>query len=68
MRYGIGVPHFVGGPRLHEHLAEMRREVFARYDRALLTVGETPLVTVEQARRFCDPETAGSTWCSRSST
>jgi oligo-1,6-glucosidase len=59
MRYGIGVPHFVGGPRLHEHLVEMRREVFARYDRALLTVGETPLVTVEQARRFCDPEHGG---------
>ena len=53
------MPHFIGGPRLHEHLAEMRREVFARYDRALFTVGETPLVTVEQARRLCDPGHCG---------
>ncbi len=59
MRYGIGVPHFVGRPRLFDHLAEMRREVFARYDRALLTVGETPLVNVEQSRRFADPRHGG---------
>jgi oligo-1,6-glucosidase len=59
LRYGLGVPHFVGGPRLHDHLAEMRREVLARYDRALFTVGETPLVTVEQAQRLCDPGRCG---------
>jgi oligo-1,6-glucosidase len=55
LRYGLGVPHFIAGPRLDEFLAEMRREVFARYDRALLTVGETPLVTIEQALGFCHP-------------
>jgi oligo-1,6-glucosidase len=58
-RYGLGVPHFVGGPRLHEYLAEMRREVFARFDRPLFTVGETPLVTIDQARHFCDPRRCG---------
>jgi len=54
LHYGLAVPHIIGGPRLHEYLAEMRREVFARYDRALFTVGETPLVNVEQALRLCD--------------
>jgi oligo-1,6-glucosidase len=33
----------------------MRREVFDRYDRPMLTVGETPGATVGDARRFTDP-------------
>lgn len=53
--YGDGFPHVVGGPRLHEYLQEMHREVFAGRDRCLLTVGEMPGVTVEQARRHTDP-------------
>ncbi|MDX3342626.1 alpha-glucosidase [Streptomyces baarnensis] len=54
-RYGDGKPYFVGGPRLHEYLAEMHREVFAGRPRGLLTVGETPGVTVEEARLLTDP-------------
>jgi len=52
--HGEGWPYFICGPRIHEFLAEMRAEVFDRYDRHVLTVGETPLTTVEQARLFTD--------------
>ena len=54
-RYGDGRPWFVCGPRIHEFVAEMRREVFDRYDRELLTVAETPWATVTDARSFTDP-------------
>ncbi len=52
---GDGTPHFLGGPRLHEFLQEMRREVFAHAPQPTLTVGETPGVTVEEARLLTDP-------------
>jgi oligo-1,6-glucosidase len=42
------------GPRLHEFLQEMHREVFAGRD-GLLTVGEMPGVTLEEAQLFTDP-------------
>jgi oligo-1,6-glucosidase len=53
--YGSGRKHFIGGPRLHEFLQEMHREVFAGRDGHILTVGETPAVTVEEAALFTDP-------------
>jgi oligo-1,6-glucosidase len=56
--YGDGTPHFFCGPRIHEFLQEMHREVFAGREDALLTVGEMPGVTVEQARLFTDPARA----------
>jgi oligo-1,6-glucosidase len=43
------------GPRIHEFLQEMHREVFAGRDAELLTVGEMPGVTVEDAVLFTDP-------------
>ena len=49
-----GSAHFIGGPRLHEYLQEMHREVFAGLDRPVLVVGETPGVTVEEARLLTD--------------
>ena len=52
---GDGSPYFIGGPRIHEFLQEMHREVFAGRASALLTVGEMPGVTVEEARLFTDP-------------
>jgi oligo-1,6-glucosidase len=52
---GQGAEHFLGGPRLHEYLQEMHREVLAGRDDRLLTVGEMPGVTVEEARLFTDP-------------
>ncbi|MDT3396114.1 alpha-glucosidase [Streptomyces sp. B1866] len=54
-RYGDGSPYYTCGPRIHEYLAEMHREVFARYPRTCLTVGEMPGVTIDEARRFTDP-------------
>ncbi len=44
------------GPRVHEFLAEMHREVLA--GRGLLAVGETPGASVEDARRYSDPARA----------
>ncbi len=45
----------VCGPRIHEFLQEMHREVFAGRPERLLTVGEMPGVTVEDAVLFTDP-------------
>ena len=56
--YGDGSPHYVCGPRVHDHLQEMHREVFARHPGRLMTVGEMPGVTVEQAGLFTDPARA----------
>jgi oligo-1,6-glucosidase len=52
--WGDGHEHFACGPRIHEFLQEMHREVFAGRE-ALLTVGEMPGVTVDEARKFTDP-------------
>ena len=53
---GDGFAHYATRPRVHEYLAEMRRKVFDGSDRELLTVGEMPGVTREQARLFTDPD------------
>ncbi len=58
---GDGSASFLTGPRIHEFVAELHREVFAERLAAgaqLLTVGEMPGVTVEQARLFTDPARA----------
>ena len=44
------------GPRLHEHLAELRREVLAPY--GAVTIGEAFGVTFDQA--YCSPTTAAA--------
>jgi oligo-1,6-glucosidase len=49
---------FADGPRMHEFLAEMHREVFAGRPGQLLTVGETPGVRTEQAVLYTDPRRA----------
>jgi oligo-1,6-glucosidase len=54
-RYGLGNQFFICGPRNHEFLAEMNREVFAGRDAHVLTVGEMPGVTVPEAIGFTDP-------------
>jgi oligo-1,6-glucosidase len=53
--YGPGNRFFIGGPRNHEFLQEMYREVFAGRDARVLTVGEMPGVTIEDGIRFTDP-------------
>ncbi len=50
---GDGSPFFMNGPRIHEFLAEMHREVLAGRD--LITVGETPGASVADAVLYTDP-------------
>ena len=45
--------HFLNGPRVHEFLHEMHREVLA--GRNLITVGETPGATLADAIAYSDP-------------
>ena len=54
-RYQFGGQYFINGPRLMEFLTEMKQKVLARYD--ILTVGETPLVTTQDAIRITNEET-----------
>ncbi|AZI44604.1 alpha-glucosidase (plasmid) [Deinococcus psychrotolerans] len=49
-----GYPYFMNGPRVHEFLQEMNREVLSHYD--LMTVGETPGASVDDAVRYSDPQ------------
>jgi oligo-1,6-glucosidase len=53
--YAPALPHVNCGPRIHEFLAEMHREVFAGREERLLTVGEMPGVTIDEAKQFTDP-------------
>ena len=53
--YGPGDQFFTNGPRNHEFLQEMYREVFAGRDAHVLTVGEMPGVTIAEAVLFTDP-------------
>jgi oligo-1,6-glucosidase len=54
--YGEPAPFCCNGPRVHEFLQEMNRRVLSKYD--IMTVGETPEVTVEEAKRYTN--TGGS--------
>ena len=53
--WGDGSPFYTDGPRVHEYLHEMHREVFEGRAHALLTVGETPGVTLAEALKYTDP-------------
>ncbi|SNS85522.1 oligo-1,6-glucosidase [Geodermatophilus pulveris] len=53
--YGDASSSVVCGPRIHEFLQEMHREVYGASRDRLLLVGEMPGVTVEEARLFTDP-------------
>ncbi|MFQ9922740.1 MAG: glycoside hydrolase family 13 protein [Beduini sp.] len=48
--YGNSSPYTVNGPRVHEYLKEMNKEVLSKYD--ILTVGETPGVSVKDAMGY----------------
>lgn len=41
-------------PRVHEHLREMRQKALAGHD--IMTVGEAAATTLEEARRFTNPD------------
>ena len=48
--YGDPAPYYFHGPRIHEFLQEMNREVLSKYD--IMTVGETSGVTIEEAQKY----------------
>lgn len=50
--YGDGFPFTGNGPRVHEYLQEMNKEVLSKYD--IMTVGETPGVTPDIGRLYVD--------------
>ena len=52
--YGDGSAAYMNGPRIHEFLHEMHERVFAGRGE-LLTVGEMPGVTIDEAKLFTDP-------------
>ncbi|MNO21466.1 Oligo-1,6-glucosidase [compost metagenome] len=52
--YQWGGQYFMNGPRIHEFLQEMNREVLSKYD--VMTVGEMPGATIEEAVRYTSPE------------
>ncbi|HEX7974818.1 MAG TPA: alpha-glucosidase, partial [Anaerolineales bacterium] len=53
-RYQYGGKYFINGPRMLEFLDEMKRSVLSEYD--ILTVGETPLVTTQDAIRLTNED------------
>ena len=54
-RYQWGGEHFTNGPRMFEYLQEMKEQVLSKYD--ILTVGETPAVTPQDAIALTNEET-----------
>lgn len=53
--FANGEPHYANGPRIHEYLAEMRREVFQGNDSGRILIGEMLSVGVADAARYTDP-------------
>ncbi len=53
-RYEWGGEFFMCGPRIHEYLREMNEQALSGYD--VMTVGEMPGVTPEQAVQFTSPD------------
>ncbi len=51
---GNFVPFYANGPKLHEYLKEMNNEVLSKYD--VMTVGEAPGITIENALDFVDED------------
>jgi oligo-1,6-glucosidase len=49
-RYVSGAEYYMNGPRIHEFLQEMNQEALSGYD--VMTVGEMPGVTVEEAKLY----------------
>lgn len=53
--YGDGGPFYQNGPKVHEYLREMNQKVLSRYP--LITVGETPGASVEDAALYAGNDT-----------
>lgn len=52
--YGNGFPYTANGPRVHEYLQEMNREVLSKYD--IMTVGEAPGIDTETAKSYVNED------------
>lgn len=52
--YGNGFSFTANGPRVHEYLQEMNREVLSKYD--IMTVGETPGVDPKTAELYVNDD------------
>ncbi|ABS22950.1 MULTISPECIES: glycoside hydrolase family 13 protein [Bacillus cereus group] len=52
--YVSGHQYFMNGPNIHTYLHEMNREVLSKYD--IMTVGEMPGVTTEEAKLYTAEE------------
>ena len=52
--FGEYGPFVMNGPRVHEFVREMNREVLSRYD--IMTVGEAQGVTIEEGIRYANAE------------
>jgi oligo-1,6-glucosidase len=52
--YGNGFSLFANGPKAHEYLQEMNKEVLSKYD--IMTVGETPGVNPETAKHYVNED------------
>ncbi|QHE60363.1 alpha,alpha-phosphotrehalase [Rossellomorea vietnamensis] len=53
-KYDWGGDYFMNGPRVHEYLQEMNREVLSNYD--MMTVGECPGASPEDAAQYANEE------------
>lgn len=53
-QYDWGGDYFMNGPRVHEYLQEMNREVLSKYD--IMTVGECPGASTEDAVKYANHE------------
>ncbi|MFE8699249.1 alpha,alpha-phosphotrehalase [Cytobacillus sp. FJAT-54145] len=51
---GDGRKYYTDGPRIHEYLQEMNKEVFSKYD--ILTVGEMSSTTIDSCIKYSNPE------------
>ena len=52
--FGDGSPYFMNGPKIHDFLHEMNREVLSHYD--VLTVGEMPGASPKEAIDYTNPQ------------
>ncbi len=52
-KYAGGGQFYINGPKIHDYLQEMHQEVMAKHD--ILTVGEMPGASVEDAKLYTDP-------------
>lgn len=52
---GDGRRFYTDGPRIHEHLKELNKETFGKYD-DIITVGEMSSTTIDQCIRYTNPK------------